>query len=314
MEGRIVVKRNFTYRSTDGHTRIHAIEWVPEGEVRGVLQLIHGMVEYIGRYDRFARFMASHGWYVVGNDHLGHGASVISEKDYGYFGEPDGNRNVIMDIRKLHKHTKKKYPRVPYFILGHSMGSFLCRQYITRFGNDLTGAIIMGTGYQPGAVLSFGIALCRAVMKQKGAFYHSKLIYAMALGNNNARIRNPRTDSDWLTRDEAIVDAYRAHPWTHFTFTVNGYYHMFRGIEAAQKAANIRMIPYDMPLFIVSGTEDPVGAYGKGVEKVYQKYLENGLTDVRCKLYPGYRHELLNELDHEVVDRDILEWMESKSN
>ena len=142
------MKHEFYYTSRDSVTKIHAIEWIPDGEVKGILQICHGMVEYIDRYDEFAKFMSGHGYYVVGHDHLGHGKSIQTEADLGYFDERKGNQYVIGDIYQLQEMTKKKYPDVPYFMLGHSMGSFLLRQYLTMYAGGLSGAVIMGTGYR----------------------------------------------------------------------------------------------------------------------------------------------------------------------
>ncbi len=163
-----IMKKEFYYPSKDGLTQIHAIEWVPETEVRGILQIAHGMVEFIDRYDRFATFMASQGFYVVGNDHLGHGKSVTDESQFGYFAKHDGNLCVIGDMQQLREDTQKKYPEVPFFLLGHSMGSFLARQFIEIYGEGLAGAIIMGTGYQPMSLLNLAIGLT-AVLKRREA-------------------------------------------------------------------------------------------------------------------------------------------------
>lgn len=306
------MKRDFTYPSRDGLTQIHAVEWKPEGEVKAVLQMCHGMVEYIDRYDAFAKFLNGHGYYVVGNDHLGHGESVQREELHGYFHESRGNEYVIGDIHKLRMMTREKYPHVPYFMLGHSMGSFLIRQYVELYGKGLSGVIVMGTGYQPAIVLAAGRMLCRVIALFKGWTYRSRLIDNMAFASYNKRFEPARTDKDWLTKDEKIVDEYRAHPWCTFRFTVNAYYHMFRGIQFVQDKRNIRRIPSDLPLFLVAGADDPVGNFGKSVEKVYEIYRECGIQDVSIKLYEKDRHEILNETDREIVFEDLLEWMEEK--
>ena len=305
------MKKEFVYTSRDGATGIHAIEWVPEGEIRAVVQIVHGMVEFIDRYDRFAQYLMKQGYCVVGNDHLGHGKSVIDKDAYGYFAQPKGNECVVSDIRHLHRRTMEKYPGVPYFMLGHSMGSFLTRQYITLFGAELDGAIIMGTGSQPKPVLKMGKALAWAYAKRYGWHYRSKVINNMALGSNNKPFEPARTPCDWLSRDEAIVDAYLKNPLNTFMFTVNGYYEMFRGIEWAENRVYMRKIPRDLPILLVSGQDDPVGGMGKGVEKVYAQLRSCGITDLQMKLYPGARHEILNEIDHEVTDADLLNWLEA---
>ena len=215
------MKREFTYPSKDGKTGIHAIEWIPEGDVKAVLQIAHGMVEFIGRYDRFGSWLSEQGICVVGNDHLGHGASVVSQGDHGYFAEKDGNLCVIGDMHTLREMTQEKYPGAPYFLLGHSMGSFLARQYIEMHGEGLSGAIIMGTGVQPSGILKTALALCRIDARLKGWRHRSNLINNMALGSYNKKFEPARTKNDWLTKDESIVDAYNANPWNNFRFTTN---------------------------------------------------------------------------------------------
>lgn len=306
------MKNEFYYPSKDGLTQIHAIEWIPEGDIRGILQIAHGMVEFIDRYDRFASFMASQGFYVVGNDHLGHGKSVTDENQLGYFAKHDGNFTVLGDMQQLREDTAKKYPGVPYFILGHSMGSFLTREFIEKYGDGLKGAIIMGTGYQPNATLDMAIALTAVFQQARGGHFRSTTINNMALGSYNKAFEPGRTKNDWLTKDEAIVDAYEANPLNQFTFTINGYYNLFRGMRYSQRKENLEKIPKDLPILVVSGAEDPVGECGKGPRIVAQTYKEIGISDVTLKLFPGDRHEILNELDKEDVDRFILDWIEAR--
>lgn len=301
---------NFQYLSRDGKTNIHAMEWAPDGECRAVLQIAHGMVEFIARYDRFGKYLSSQGVCVVGNDHLGHGGSVYSQEDYGYFAEKDGNLCVIGDMHTLRERTQEKYPGIPYFLLGHSMGSFLARQYIEMHGEGLSGALIMGTGVQPAATLGLAKTMARIIGGTRGWHYRSKMLNNMALGSNNKKFEPARTRNDWLTKDEKIVDAYNANPWNNFVFTANAYYNLFLGLEYAQDRKNIRKIPKNLPIFILSGGDDPVGNFGRGPEQLKQIYQEEGLTDVRLKLYPGDRHEILNELDHDTVDRDVLAFLE----
>ena len=305
------MKQEFFYPSKDGLTQIHAIEWIPEGEVRGVLQIAHGMVEFIDRYDRYATFMASQGFFVVGNDHLGHGKSVTDESQLGYFAKHDGNFCVLGDIKQLMDDTKEKHPDVPYFLLGHSMGSFLARQFIEKYGEGLNGAIIMGTGYQPNSTLDLGIALTAVFQQARGGHYRSSTINNTALGSYNKSFEPARTKNDWLTRDEAIVDAYEANPLNQFMFTVNGYYNMFRGMRYCQRQENLDKIDKDLPIMVVSGGNDPVGEFGKGPRMVAEAYKKTGIKDVTLKLYPDDRHEILNELDKETVDQDLLKWMEA---
>ncbi len=304
------MKKHFKYMSQDKQTQIHAIAWEPEGEAVAVLQICHGMVEFIDRYDAFATFLAGHGYYVVGNDHLGHGESVESDEKHGYFAHPNGNECVIADIHTLRKRTMEKFPDIPYFMLGHSMGSFLVRQYIESYGEGLAGVIIMGTGSQSNSSLNVGKTLCRTTASLRGWDYRSDRIDNMAFGSYNQAFEPARTPMDWLSRDEAVVDAYLNHPWCTFQFTVNGYYHMFSGMQAAQDENRIRQIPKSLPMLLVSGACDPVGENGKGVETAFKSYRDAGISDVRMKLYENDRHEILNELDRDVVFTDLLAWLE----
>ena len=193
------MKQEFYYPYSDGETSIHAVEWVPEQEVKAVLQICHGMVEYIDRYDGFAAWLSEKGWYVTGNDHLGHGKSVLSEENYGFFHEPDGNRCVTGDIQKLRERTEQRYPGVPYFMLGHSMGSFLLRQYILSHGRGLSGAVIMGTGDKSYLLLSAGQLLCRAFALVKGWHYRSRMIDRMGLGSYNRKFEPSESKKEWVT-------------------------------------------------------------------------------------------------------------------
>ena len=225
---------NFQYLSKDGKTNIHAMEWAPEGKCRAVLQIAHGMIEFIARYDRFGTYLAGQGICVVGNDHLGHGASVATQEDYGYFAEKDGNLCVIGDMQALREKTQEKYPGIPYFILGHSMGSFLVRQYIEMYGAGLAGALIMGTGVQTEGTLLFAKSLAHLIGSTRGWRYRSSMLNNLALGSYNKKFEPARTRNDWLTKDEKIVDAYNANPWNNFKFTTNAYYNLFLGLEYAQ--------------------------------------------------------------------------------
>ena len=301
------MKQEFYYLSQDGVTQIHAVEWIPEGEVKAVLQICHGMVEHIGRYHDFAEFMASHGFYVIGHDHLGHGHSVTDSKKLGYFGEPDGNDYVVGDIHQLRVMVAEKYPSIPYFMLGHSMGSFLLRQYLGLYSEGLAGAIVMGTGEQPSIVLAAGKLVCKVIGTVKGWYYRSEFVNNLAVGSYRKKLGEA-----WLSKNLENVEKYAADPLSGFIFTVNAYYHMFHGMARMNQQERKEMALKTLPIFFVAGKEDPVGNYGKGVDNVYCKYVAAGYEDVKIKLYEGDRHEILNELDRDVVFDDILTWLEKR--
>lgn len=304
------MKHDLYYPSHDGKTMIHAIEWLPGDKPCAILQMCHGMCEHIDRYDDFARYLAANGFYVVGNDHLGHGGSVASEDALGFFAEKDGNLCVLKDIHTLRRSVMKRFPGVPYFILGHSMGSFLVRQYIARCGSGISGAIIMGTGTQPAAALTAGKALCRSLAAVRGWHYRSEAVNSMVLGKYNKAFEPARTPQDWLTKDEAIVDQYCADPWCTFCFTLNGFYNLFDSIEDAQSGEVVQSVPKTLPVLLTSGVKDPVGGENaSGVKAVFRAYQEAGIRDLEIKLYEDDRHELLSETDRYDVYAHLLAWM-----
>lgn len=306
------MKQEVYFPSSDGMTQIHGIIWKPEGDVKAILQICHGMVEYIDRYDEFAGYLAERGFCVAGHDHLGHGQSVQNEEQLGYFHESHGNRYVVADIHRLRRMIQKEYKDVPYFMLGHSMGSFLLRQYLTLRAEGLAGAIIMGTGYMPYGLLAAGQAVCRSIAAVKGWTYRSEFVNQLGMGGYNKQFEPSDSTKDWITSDEDMRKKYEADPLCSFTFTVNGYYQMFEGMKSLTRKDSMNRIPKELPVLFVSGAEDPVGANGKGVEKVFHKYEAHGMSDVQMKLYPGDRHEILNESDREGVYEELYQWLEAR--
>ena len=255
-------KEEFNFPSSDGNTEIHSIRWIPDGEVKAILQLSHGMVEYIERYDDFAVFLTEKGFLVTGNDHLGHGKSVTDEEKLFHFPK-NGNSILLKDMHRLRSITQKKYPDIPYFIMGHSMGSFLVRQYICMQGSGLKGAIIMGTGEQSSAALSFAKGLSRVKSVVQKPEHHSKTITKLAFGTYNSKIKDNKTEYDWLSRDEEMVNRYIVDPLCGGTFTNQAFSEMFGSMIYLKKKDNLKKMPEDLPLLFVSGEADPVGAYGK---------------------------------------------------
>lgn len=305
----MVHKEIFYFNSASGTTKIHAVRYIPEGEIRAILQISHGMVEYVERYESFALFLASQGILVTGNDHLGHGKSINSRDDWGYFAKNDGNHAVLYDLYQLTQITKEKYPNIPYFILGHSMGSFYVRQYLGEFGQELDGAIIMGTGCQPLALIQAGRLVAAFVALFKGWHYRSKLVNKLAFGNYNQHFEPARTPKDWLSKDTALVDKHIADELCSFTFTLNGYYTLFTTISRLYSKKLLSAMPKDLPVFFVAGEDDPVGDFGKGVLKVVDMFKKTGMKNVTEKLYPTDRHEILNETDRQQVYNDLYNWM-----
>lgn len=286
---------------------------LPEGRPRAVLQMTHGMVEYIGRYEELALWLAERGIASVGHDHLGHGGSVNSKEDYGYFGRPDGNRLVLDDLYGVTRWAKAlpECSGLPWFLLGHSMGSFYARQYLCEHGDELEGAILMGTGWQPRAAVVGGRVLCHLLAAFKGWHYRSQLVDKMAFGSYNRSFEPARTPNDWLNRDPAEVDRYRAEERCSFRFTLNGYDSMFAGLARLCDKELLARVPKDLPVLFLSGDDDPVGDKGRGVRKAARSLQEAGVRQVEVKLYPGARHELLLELNRQEVFADIGKFIET---
>lgn len=303
-------KEEFFFDSRDGETSIHGVRWMPDkGEPRGIIQIIHGMEEYVERYEDFASFMTSNGFIVTGEDHLGHGGSVAEGGTTGYFCEQDPATVVVRDVHRLKKITQEKFPGLPIIIMGHSMGSFIARNYIYRYGTGINMAVIMGTGTTGGALVAAGSAAAKLTAAFKGAKYKSPMLTKMSFGSYCKRISSPRTPYDWLSVNEKNVDDYIADPMCGFGFTANGFITLLELIKRMQNGANIEAVPKDLPLLFVAGEEDPVGNYGDGVRTAVESYKNAGVRDITVKLYPGDRHEILNEADREVVKEDILEWI-----
>lgn len=300
------MRQEFYFDSRSGKDRLHAVRWVPEGKVAAVLQIVHGMAEHIERYDGFASYLAERGVLVVGHSHLGHGKSVKKAEDLGFFAEPDGNGCVVGDIHTLRTRTQTEYPGVPYFILGHSMGSFLTRQYLTDHSAGLAGAVIMGTGDMPVPVLKLAKGVCVLLAKVKGWRYRSQLVNSMVVGGYEKKL-----GLGWLSKNEENVARYASAPLCGFCFTLNGFYGLFTAFHAAVSREMAGQVPRDIPTLFVSGAEDPVGDCGKGVKSVYRRYCDHG-AGAEMKLYAGDRHEILNEDDRMQVYEDILKWMYRK--
>lgn len=309
-----MVKEEFYYDSRDGKSRLHAVRYTPDdtNNIRCIVQIVHGMAEYIERYEEFARFMTDRGFVVVGEDHLGHGKSVGKDGKYGYFCEQDPATVVVRDVHRLKKATAARYPGVPYVIMGHSMGSFIARNYLCHYGAGIDGTVIMGTGMQPQAVLALSKLVAALAEKIIGSEKEAKLLDKLAFGSYNRRIADPGTPFDWLSRDRERVKQYLDDPLCGFVFTVNGFQTLFELISRLYRAGNLERIPKELPVFFVSGDADPVGGYGKGVKKAYRSLRSAGLRDIRIKLYKGGRHELLNETNRQEVTLDIYNWIGKK--
>ena len=304
------MKKHIYYPSSDGKTKLHALIWEPETEPRAILQISHGMVEYVERYEGFAEFLNANGILVAGNDHLGHGDSYAEEWQKGYFAKEKGDICALQDLHRMTLLLQKKYPNIPHFLFGHSMGSFFARRYLCMYPNEIDGAIICGTGWKPAPVLQGGLLAVKLLSLLKGDRFRSAFVTKLAFGSINKAFEPANTPKDWLSRDTEAVGKYVDDPKCGFLFTLNGYRALFRSMYLAQDQQLLQKMDEDLPILFISGEMDPVGDFGKGVKKAVNAFSASGMQDVECILYPEARHELVNEKNREEVFQDVLEWLE----
>lgn len=300
------------FPSSTGKNTIHARKCLPDGKPRAVIQIVHGISEYINRYDDFMLFLANNGFAVAGDDHLGHGQSVTNPEELGFFNESKGWDYVVADVAKLREIMHEEYSDVPYIFFGHSMGSFLTRTFIIQNPDKYDAAILSGTGHQAKALVYAGLAMGNAVVKLHGPRADGKMLNDIAFGAYNNKIDFPMTDFDWLSRDYENVKKYMADPMCGFVCKASLYRDMLTGIKFVTDQNNIDKMSKEQPIYFMSGDCDPVGDYGKGVDRAYKAFCKAGLHDVTIRLYPGGRHEMLNETNKDQVYQDILTWLNAK--
>lgn len=291
-------KRLFSERMIGMDYRV----WKPEGEIRGIVQLVHGMAEHIDRYDRVARALNKQGYLAVGHNHRGHGKDA---RLLGYFADQKGWDAVVEDIRLVSEEIRKQYPGKKLFLLGHSMGSFAVREYALRYGKELDGLILSGTGWYGKPLCGMGRGIALLMPPKKPA----PLVDKIAFSANNRLFQPPRTPFDWLSRDEEEVDHYIADPLCGFVFTGRAYADFFGGLMELTKLERLKQMPTGLPVLLLSGDQDPVGQMGEGVHTVAAQYKNAGLKEVQLKLYPGARHEIFNEINRDEVYADLTAWL-----
>ncbi|SNY05454.1 Lysophospholipase, alpha-beta hydrolase superfamily [Orenia metallireducens] len=307
-------RKTFTFRVEDG-IDIFLYKWAPESKqkLKGVVQLAHGMAEHSGRYEEFAEFLTNSGYVVYANDHRGHGRTAADLDKLGYFADKEGWSLVVKDIYQLTKMIKSKYPESPLFLLGHSMGSLLARTYIMEYGQQIDGVILSATSGRQGLLGEIGIIIARLEAKLRGKRAKSYLLDKLSFASYNKAFKPNRTDFDWLSRDQREVDKYIQDDFCGVVSTTSFYIDLLTGLKLVNSLENIQKVPKLLPIYIISGTKDPVGADGKGVLEVYHDYKKAGLEDLSYKLYEGSRHELLKEINREEVFKDILTWLKRYS-
>ncbi len=303
--------REFTVSSTCG-AALRCGLWAPNTpEPSAVLQLVHGISEHIGRYEEFGSFLADNGVLTVADDHMGHGRSAGETP--GFF--PSGWSGAVDDELTLMRRVREEYPQTPYFILGHSMGSFLTRSFLIRHPDvPLAGVLLSGTGWQNPLTLRLGLRLCAREEKRLGERSVSGMLQKVVFGRYNRSFRPNRTANDWVCSDPKVVDAYCEDSFCAISPTVGLSRDMLGGMLWNEDKKNLRKMNRDVPAFFFSGAQDPVGNMGKGVLRSAMAFRDAGMREVDCKLYPGGRHEMLNEPNRREVYDDILRWIHAHLN
>ena len=279
--------------------------WKPESVPKAIIQIVHGMAEYIDRYDRPAKALNAAGYLVCGRNHRGHGPEA---KLLGYCADDKGWEVILSDAHEVSLDIKKQYPGVPFILLGHSMGSFLAREYAIRYGNELDGLILSGTGMYGRPLCRAGKLMASLSPKKKPANFVNNIAFA----GNNQPFAPGRTGFEWLSRDEKEVDKYVADPLCGFVFTARGFYDMFGGLKELSKLERLNAMPKELPVYFMSGDHDPVGQMGEGVRQVADQYKRIGMQDITVKLYKDARHELFNEINRDEVIADLIGWLNQK--
>ena len=304
--------REFSFSSSNGADKLYACKCLPDTEAKAIIQIAHGVCDHIARYGEFMDFLAANGYIVAGNDHLGHGKNIKDESSKGYFADENGWDYVVSDIDSLRDILCAEHPNIPYILFGHSMGSFLARSYAIKYPDKYSALILSGTGHMPAAMINAGYALSQAAVKKSGTKKEGHLLNKIAFGSYNNRIENPRTEFDWISSCADEVDKYIADPCCGFVCKTSLYRDMMAGIRFITKQSNINKMNKQPPVLFFAGKDDPVGEYGAGVERAYKAFCKAGIRDIFMKLYPGGRHEMLNEVNKAQVYEDILQWIEMR--
>ena len=303
-----------SYPSHDNASTIRALVWEPDDAARpdfsprAVVQIVHGMSEHVERYAPFAEFLVGRGFVVCANDHVGHGKTA-GEHDLGHMPLANGSDVLVEDVHALREKVCERYPHARHVMFGHSMGSFVTRVYLTRHADGLSAAILCGTGQQPRIQTVAGRVITRLIAQIRGERHVSRFVDSLGAGAYGRAIKDARTDVDWISSDPDVVDEYIADPLCGQPFTVGAYATLASLVADATDARLARRVPKDLPLLFVAGAEDPVGDCGRGVARAVDEYRNAGVRLVEMGIYPGARHEILNEPCHEAVWHDVEEFL-----
>jgi alpha-beta hydrolase superfamily lysophospholipase len=302
----------FTFKDAHG-ANIFVYKWLPDADVpvKAVVQIAHGMAETAARYERLAQILTKHGYIVYANDHKGHGQTAASLDDVGYIGK-EGFQGMLLDMVQLTQIIKSENNDCAIFLLGHSMGAFLTQGYIQKYGNHLTGVILSGTNGDPGPSIIAGIFLAKLIAKLYGERHKSKALDNLVFGSYNKSFNPQHTPFDWLSRDEIEVNKYIMDPFCGTLFTASFFRDFFLFLQEINKPQSLSQIPKQLPLYLFSGNQDPVGHRSKGVLKLIKAFEEQQMKDLTYRFYEGGRHEMLNDINRDEVTEDLLTWLDGR--
>lgn len=306
-----MTKETFTFPSRDQKTQLYAQRWIPDGSVRGIVQICHGLFTCADRYDGFAHELADQGFYVVGHDMLGFGKSVAGSGGYGYFADEKGDECLLTDMRNLFLMTTEQYPDKPYFMFGQGMGSILVQQYITIFGDELNGAILSGTLRIPPKKIRSMRWRLKLSGRSKGWHSQSGKLHEALFGA--AEQSAPASRFAWMTKNEEMAKAPESDPANQTGLTLNAYNELLRAVDWTQNRMYLKRIVKGLPILIIGGREDVLTNSGEDLRTLYVSYLQSRMTDVVVKLYPESRSDLLLEDCREIVISDILTWLAARA-
>ncbi|MGO0915308.1 lysophospholipase, partial [Clostridioides difficile] len=278
---------------------------------KAVIQIAHGMAETAQRYETFAKVLTKNGYIVYINDHRGHGKTAKIIENVGHLAEKEGFRCLVEDMYTLTNIIKKENEDLPIYLFGHSMGSFASQRYIMDYSNNLSGLILCGSNGKQGIILNLAHLIINHEIKKYGRRFKSNKINNLIFGGEIIR-RNEKTKFDWLSRDKEQVEKYINDPFCGVVCSCGFFYDLVQGLKEIEDKENLKKVPLDIPIYIISGDKDPIGKNGKGVLRLRDRYIKLGVKDVTCKLYKDGRHELLNEINREEVFEDIICWLNNK--
>lgn len=305
-----MTKDTFYLNAGDG-VRVAVHTWFPDSKPSAVIQISHGMAEYAMRYDRFAEEAIRSGYAVFAADHRGHGETAGSLDKLGYLADSNGFDRVVEDQYEITQDIRKKYPSTPVILFGHSFGSFIAQRYIEKHGEDVSACILTGTTGPNPALVGGGKLAADLVALFNGRKKPSILLTKLSFGSYNKAFPDAKSPNSWLTRDAEEVDKYDASPWSGFTCTAGFYQDLMAGLSLIHTPGALSGLPLNLPVLIASGSEDPVSDSGRTVKILADMYRGIGIKNVKLVLYPGARHEILNETNRDEVTKDILEWIAS---